>query len=67
MVPRRSVTGHRQANALGDLRVQVQVGDCIVEAIADRDELILIDAIDHVRRRGVAVMKPLLGWCSVHT
>ena len=42
MVPRGGIARHREPNAWRDLRVQIEVGDGVVEAVADRDELIRI-------------------------
>ena len=41
----REVRRHRDADPWGDLRVDVQVRDGVVEAVADRDELVRVHAV----------------------
>ena len=59
MVPRRQVAGQRDADAGRELRVQDEVRRRVVEAEADVGELVGVDAVDHVRRRRVAVRQVL--------
>src|SRR5918912_4556696 len=59
VMPCGRIARHREADSRRDLRIEINVGDGVVEAIPDRDQLILIDAVYHVRRGGIAVPQPL--------
>ena len=59
VMARREVRRHRDADARGDLGVHVEIRDGVVEAVADPDELILIDAVDDDGVRVVVVIEAL--------
>jgi hypothetical protein len=55
----REVARHRDADALRELRVHVEVGDGVVEAVPELDELVRVDAVDDARLRAVLVAEAL--------
>ena len=59
MMPGRQICAELYADAFCKLRVQIQVGRRVVEPVADFDQLILVDGINHVRRGGVLVIQCL--------
>jgi len=59
VMPGRQVARHRNPNAMRELTVQVQVRDGVVEAVADLNELILIDIVHDLWRGGVRMIERL--------
>ncbi len=59
MMTGRQIRRHLHADAVGELRMQIEIRRRVVEAVADLDQLVGVDAVHDVRLGGVLVPQPL--------